>query len=71
MKVTSLLRIYSPSKMSFHYFEAAGHATVYNKFRPRPPEELVKRIINFLVEKVSHRRIKMGIYLHSIDLLQE
>ncbi|PNF30150.1 hypothetical protein B7P43_G01255 [Cryptotermes secundus] len=39
--------------MSFHYFKAAGHATVYNKFRPKPPEELVKRIIDFLVEKIS------------------
>jgi hypothetical protein len=55
--------------MSFHYFEVAGHATVYNKFRPRPPEGLVRRIVDFLLEKVSRRRIRMGIYLHSIDLL--
>lgn len=49
-----LMSIYLPTKMSFHYFEAAGHATVYNLFRPRPPEELVKRIVDFLVKKKAN-----------------
>jgi hypothetical protein len=57
---------HSLSKMSFQYFEAAGHATVYNQFRPRPPVNLVKRIVDFLVEKVSRLRIRMGINLNSI-----
>jgi hypothetical protein len=57
---------YSLSKISFHYFEAAGHAEVYNQFRPRPPLDLVKRIVDFLVDKVSRLRIRMGINLNSI-----
>jgi hypothetical protein len=55
------LSTYSSAKMSFHYFETAGHATVYNQFRPRPPVDLVKRMVDFLLEKVSHHTIRMGI----------
>jgi hypothetical protein len=47
------------SKMSFHYFGAVGHASVYNQFRPRPPEELAKGIIKFLTEKVLPRNISV------------
>jgi hypothetical protein len=57
----------SLSRISFHYFEAAGHAEVYNQFRPIPPLDLVKRIVDFLVEKVSRLGIRIGINLNVSD----
>ena len=39
--------------MDFKYYEVASHAEVYNKFRPSPPQELAKRIVNYLTEKVG------------------
>ena len=38
--------------MEFKYYEVSSHAEVYNKFRPTPPDELAKKIVNHLAEKV-------------------
>lgn len=38
--------------MSLRFFEGQDHAKVYAQFRPVPPESLIKRIVEFVQEKV-------------------
>ncbi|OXA56750.1 putative methyltransferase DDB_G0268948 [Folsomia candida] len=39
--------------MSFRQFEEPSHASLYRKYREKPPEHLIERIIQFLKEKYS------------------
>ncbi|XP_046400350.1 putative methyltransferase DDB_G0268948 isoform X2 [Ischnura elegans] len=38
--------------MAYKYFETAGHAAIYSKFRPCTPETLIQRIVTYISEKI-------------------
>ena len=45
--------------MSQRYFEAASHAAVYAKFRPVPPRQIGGKIMDYLVEKVHLKILRL------------
>ncbi|KAG8235356.1 hypothetical protein J437_LFUL015865 [Ladona fulva] len=40
--------------MAYKYFETAGHAAIYSRFRPTTPDILVKRIVSYVNEKIPN-----------------
>jgi len=58
--------------MSKRYFEGTEHAELYAKYRPRSPQQVVDRIINYLKEKVSWiiKYVNMFLLCYSYWILQ-
>ena len=56
--------------MSKRYFEGTEHAALYAQFRPRSPQQVVDRIINYLKEKVIFNIFKFKfIFVFTIRIL--
>ncbi|KAJ9580803.1 hypothetical protein L9F63_024019 [Diploptera punctata] len=47
--------------MSNKYYVVPSHAEIYNKFRPSPPQQLAKRLVNYLTEKVTPELLEQAV----------
>ncbi|KAJ9580801.1 hypothetical protein L9F63_024017, partial [Diploptera punctata] len=43
------------------YYVVPSHAEIYNTFRPSPPQELIKRLVNYLTEKIPAELLEQAV----------